>query len=69
MLFDPVVADAPAFLREGGWLLFEHGYDQADVCRDLLLDAGFDEVIRHTDIAGLPRVAGGRLLTSKSPTR
>jgi release factor glutamine methyltransferase len=64
-----IVADAPAYLREGGWLLFEHGYEQADVCRDLLLDAGFDEVISRADIAGLPRVAGGRLLTSKSPNR
>lgn len=64
-----IVADAPAYLREGGWLLFEHGYEQADVCRDLLLDAGFGEVISRADIAGLPRVAGGRLLTSKSPNR
>ena len=64
-----IAADAPAYLREGGWLLFEHGYEQAEVCRDLLLDAGFGEVIRRADIAGLPRVAGGRLLTSKSPNR
>jgi release factor glutamine methyltransferase len=64
-----IVAGAPAHLRAGGWLLFEHGHDQADVCRDLLLDAGFGEVISRADIAGLPRVAGGRLLTSKSPTR
>ena len=64
-----IVADAPAYLREGGWLLFEHGYEQADVCRDLLLDAGFGEVISRADIAGLHRVAGGRLLTSKSPNR
>ena len=64
-----IVAHAPAYLRDGGWLLFEHGSDQAGVCRDLLLDAGFGEVIRRADIAGLPRVAGGRLLTSKSPTR
>jgi release factor glutamine methyltransferase len=64
-----IVAEAPAYLREGGWLLFEHGYDQADVCRDLLLDAGFGAVSSRSDIAGLPRVAGGRLLTSKSSNR
>ena len=64
-----IVAGAPAYLRAGGWLLFEHGYDQADVCRDLLLDAGFGEIISRADIAGLPRVAGGRLLTPKSPNR
>ncbi len=64
-----IVAGAPAHLRAGGWLLIEHGYDQADVCRNLLLDAGFGELINRADIAGLPRVAGGRLLTAKSPNR
>ena len=64
-----IIAGAPTYLRAGGWLLFEHGYDQADVCRDLLRDAGFGEVISRADIAGLPRVAGGRLLTPKSPNR
>ena len=64
-----IAARAPGYLRDGGWLLFEHGHDQADTCRDLLLKAGFGDVIRRTDIAGLPRVAGGRLLTSKSPNR
>ncbi len=64
-----IVANALAYLHEGGWLLFEHGYEQAEVCRDLLHDAGFGEVINRADIAGLPRVAGGRLLTSKSQNR
>jgi len=64
-----IVAAAPAYLHAGGWLLFEHGYDQAGASRDLLLNAGFGELISRADIAGLPRVAGGRLLTSKSPNR
>lgn len=64
-----IVAGASAHLRTGGWLLFEHGYDQAGICRDLLLHAGFGDVISCADLAGLPRVAGGRLLTSKSPNR
>ena len=64
-----IVEAAPGYLREGGWVLFEHGCGQAAACRDLLVDAGFGEVISRTDIAGLPRVAGGRLLTSKSPNR
>jgi release factor glutamine methyltransferase len=64
-----IVTGASAHLRAGGWLLFEHGYDQAGICRDLLRDAGFGEVFSRADLAGLPRVAGGRLLTSKSPNR
>jgi release factor glutamine methyltransferase len=49
--------------------MFEHGHEQAAVCRDLLVNAGFGEVFSQADIAGLARVAGGRLLTSKSPNR
>ena len=58
-----IVKQAPAHLRPGGWLLFEHGYDQAGRCRDLLQDAGFGELFSRVDLAGWPRVAGGRLLT------
>ena len=58
-----IVKEAPAHLHPGGWLLFEHGYDQAGRCRDLLQDAGFGELVSRADLAGWPRVAGGRLLT------
>ena len=64
-----IVAGAAAHLRTGGWLFFEHGHDQAHICGDLLLDAGFEQIVNRADIAGLPRVTGGRLLTSKSPNR
>jgi release factor glutamine methyltransferase len=52
---------APAHLDSGGWLLFEHGHDQAMRCRDLLSQAGFAEVFSRADIAGIERVSGGRL--------
>jgi release factor glutamine methyltransferase len=64
-----IVAAAPRALREGGWLLFEHGYDQSQACKDLLVEAGFDNLLFRSDMAGLPRVAGGQLLTPKSPNR
>ena len=64
-----IVGAAPKHLRPGGWLLLEHGYDQAEACRDLLLNAGFSELVFRADIAGLPRIAGGRLLTPDSPSR
>ncbi|MEO8156182.1 MAG: peptide chain release factor N(5)-glutamine methyltransferase [Betaproteobacteria bacterium] len=64
-----IVAAAPACLRAGGWLLLEHGHDQAKACRDLLLDTGFTGLISRPDLAGLARVAGGRLLTEKSAYR
>lgn len=55
-----IVASAPAHLEEGGWLLLEHGYDQAGACRSLFQAAGFVELVSIPDLAGIPRVAGGR---------
>ena len=56
-----IVAGATAHLRPGGWLLMEHGYDQAVQLRDLLGAAGFCEVASWHDAAGIERVTGGRL--------
>jgi len=58
-----IVANARGYLREQGWLLFEHGHTQACVSRDLLDNAGFQDLTHVQDIAGLARVAGGRLLS------
>ena len=64
-----IAGAAPKYLRPGGWLLLEHGYDQAEACRDLLHNTGFSELVFRADVAGLPRIAGGRLLTPDSPSR
>jgi release factor glutamine methyltransferase len=55
-----IVAGAPRHLPTGGWLLFEHGYDQASACRELLAAAGFTEIASFHDLAGIERVSGGR---------
>jgi release factor glutamine methyltransferase len=55
-----IVAGAAAHLVAGGTLLFEHGYDQAEAAARVLEAAGFDERIALADLAGIPRVAGGR---------
>jgi release factor glutamine methyltransferase len=56
-----IVNRAPAHLVPGGWLLSEHGYDQADACRALLSGRGFADVASWSDLAGIPRVSGGQL--------
>jgi release factor glutamine methyltransferase len=58
-----IVRDAPRHLNIGGWLLFEHGYDQADACSALLKQAGFSPIFCEKDLAGIPRVSGGRWLS------
>ncbi|MBL0143692.1 MAG: peptide chain release factor N(5)-glutamine methyltransferase [Betaproteobacteria bacterium] len=55
-----IVSGAPAHLKSGGWILIEQGYDQAQACRVLLAEAGFTELVSIPDLAGIPRVAGGR---------
>ncbi len=54
-----IVAHARTHLEPGGWLLFEHGYDQAAQVRQLLSHAGFDEIFSARDLAGIERVSGG----------
>ncbi|OPF62635.1 peptide chain release factor N(5)-glutamine methyltransferase [Hydrogenophaga sp. H7] len=55
-----IVAQAPGALRPGGWLLLEHGHDQAAAVRELLGTQGFEEVCSRTDLAGIERCSGGR---------
>jgi release factor glutamine methyltransferase len=56
-----IVAQARHHLLIGGWLLFEHGFDQAERCRSLLAMYGFAQVQTWPDLAGLERVTGGRV--------
>ncbi|MFT5590441.1 MAG: release factor glutamine methyltransferase [Bradyrhizobium sp.] len=55
-----IISGATAFLEPSGWLLLEHGYDQATAVRSLLDSAGFTEVQSWADLAGIARVSGGR---------
>lgn len=55
-----IVSQACAHILPGGWLLLEHGYDQAAAVRELLLQTGYAEVFSARDLAGIERVSGGR---------
>lgn len=55
-----IVAAAPAQLADGGWLLLEHGHNQADAVGALLRDAGLADVRAARDLAGILRVSYGR---------
>ena len=56
-----IVHGAPSHLTAGGWLLLEHGYDQADAVCDLLRQNGWQSVQSWSDLAGIARVTGARL--------
>jgi len=54
-----IVDAAPQHLAEGGWLLLEHGHDQAGEVRALLDARGFAQVQSRRDLAGIERCSGG----------
>lgn len=56
-----IVAQARGYLLPGGWLLLEHGYDQAANVRNLLQGNGYEAVFSEKDIGGTARVSGGYL--------
>ncbi|WP_462401346.1 peptide chain release factor N(5)-glutamine methyltransferase [Pseudomonas sp. Marseille-QA0332] len=56
-----IIAQAPQHLEPGGWLMLEHGYDQGQAVRELLLRQGFCEVDSALDLAGHARISFGCL--------
>ncbi|GAB2722489.1 peptide chain release factor N(5)-glutamine methyltransferase [Comamonas sediminis] len=60
-----IIDAAPRYLRDGGWLLIEHGWDQADGVRALLAQRGFAQVQSRNDLAGIERASGGQWASMK----
>ncbi|NOR19632.1 MAG: peptide chain release factor N(5)-glutamine methyltransferase [Xanthomonadales bacterium] len=49
-------------LLDGGWLMFEHGWEQGSATRAILKDAGFSNIETLQDLAGHDRVTLGEWL-------
>lgn len=56
-----IIAKAPAYLLPDGWLWLEHGYNQAESVRALLLASGFSQVSSVKDYGNQWRISGGQL--------
>ncbi|TDF84623.1 peptide chain release factor N(5)-glutamine methyltransferase [Pseudomonas sp. H9] len=56
-----IIRQAPEHLQPGGWLLLEHGYDQAEAVRALLTQSAFEQVESRIDLGGHERISLGRL--------
>ncbi|ODB83906.1 protein-(glutamine-N5) methyltransferase, release factor-specific [Candidatus Thiodiazotropha endoloripes] len=54
-----IIKQAPVRLKRNGWLLLEHGYNQAAAVRRLMQSAGMSGISSHEDLAGQPRVTEG----------
>ncbi|MBW8811353.1 MAG: peptide chain release factor N(5)-glutamine methyltransferase [Lysobacter sp.] len=55
-----IVRGAPAHLQPGGWLLFEHGFEQGSAARSALEQSGFVDVSTYSDLEGRERVSIAR---------
>ncbi|MGH8436738.1 MAG: peptide chain release factor N(5)-glutamine methyltransferase [Pseudomonas sp.] len=55
-----IIQQAPGYLEVGGWLLLEHGFDQATAVRALLMVRGFSAVESRRDLCGHERISLGR---------
>jgi release factor glutamine methyltransferase len=62
-----ITAQAVQRLAPGGWLLLEHGHEQAGAVQSLLSQAGMVSVQSRSDLAGTARCSGGQLPCADSP--
>lgn len=59
-----IITQAALYLRVGGYILLEHGWDQGQAVRQLLQQANYSTIHTYQDLAGNDRVTGGQFLTS-----
>jgi len=57
-----IIREAKSNLKPGGWLLLEHGYDQAQAVSQLLAQAGYAQVQTRKDLGDQNRCTGGQTL-------
>jgi release factor glutamine methyltransferase len=55
-----IATAARSYLAAGGWLMFEHGFEQAQASQQLLRRLGYQAVTSYDDLGGNPRVTVGR---------
>lgn len=58
---ESIIKQASEYLLQNGWLVFEHGNQQADAVGECFKKHGFKHVFTRNDLAGQPRVTGGQL--------
>jgi release factor glutamine methyltransferase len=63
-----IAGAAASHLHPGGWLILEHGSDQAMEVAQLLVRFGFAAVCTHLDLSGKPRVTLGTIHSSPQET-
>ncbi|NOT17127.1 MAG: peptide chain release factor N(5)-glutamine methyltransferase [Sulfuriferula sp.] len=55
-----IIKHAPQYLAQNGYLLLEHGYNQAAIVREYLAQAGYADIHSEQDLSNVARVSWGR---------
>ena len=55
-----IIMHAPKYLNKNGWIMLEHGYNQAEAVAGLLQQTGFSEISHVLDLSGIKRVTMGQ---------
>lgn len=58
--YGKIIERSKKYIKSGGWLIFEIGYDQAEAVTKLMEQSGYDEIYVKKDLSGLDRVVGAR---------
>lgn len=59
--YDRIIKQAPDFMNENGYLMFELGIGQADLVKSLMEKRGFKNIQIEKDLAGIERIIWGRI--------
>jgi len=54
-----IIKNSPSYIKNGGWLFLEHGYDQAEYCMTEMEQVGYKEVTNCKDIQNISRITFG----------
>lgn len=57
---DEIIRCAASFLSPDGWLWCEHGWEQAEAVRRLLVNQAYTKVMTKSDLNGHPRISGAQ---------
>ena len=57
---ETIIQAAPKHLLPQGYLVVEHGYQQAEIVQEMMLAAGFKDIATQLDLANHPRVTWGQ---------
>ena len=60
--YEKIIKEAPKFLNDGGYLLFELGIGESDLVKDLFIQAGFVDIEITKDLADIDRVISAKFV-------